>query len=442
MQSSLGVDAPPEAVSRPGFSTKGWFPVTLPSTVLGGLVADHEYPDLYVGTNLQNVWEPRFQVPWWYRTEFELDDVPGARTQLHFDGINYRADVYLNGTLVAGSDRVAGAFRTYTFDVTDVVHPGTNALAVRVYPVDARHDLTITWIDWSPLAPDHGMGIWHDVWLTRTGGVTVRDPQVVSDLPLPATDHADLTVTATVHNAGDSPVDADVAGTIGSIAFSRTVALAPGESKLVTFDPANVPAAAPDRPARVVAVPDGGPAARGADRDRVGGRRGVRPRLHVVRHPRGDVRVHAERRAPVPDQRATDPDPRRRVGVGHAAPPGASARRRSADVRARHGTERGPLGGQAGIGSLLRRGRPAGDPRHARLDVLRLLAAVVEVDRRRTGDRPGVHDVAGRSDAQPPERDHVHDRERHQTGPRRAGDVREGPARRALAQPDPGVGIR
>jgi len=121
------------------------------------------------------------------------------------------------------------------------VHPGTNALAVRVYPVDPKHDLTITWIDWSPLAPDHGMGIWHDVWLTRTGGVMVRDPQVVSDLPLPATDHADLTVTATVHNAGDAPLDADVAGTIGSIAFSRTVALAPGESKLVTFDPSAYP---------------------------------------------------------------------------------------------------------------------------------------------------------------------------------------------------------
>jgi exo-1,4-beta-D-glucosaminidase len=241
IQSSLGVEGPPEAVSRPGFSTKDWFPVTLPSTVLGGLVADHEYHDLYVGTNLQNVWEPRFQVPWWYRTEFELDDTPGARTQLHFDGINYRADVYLNGTLVAGSDRVAGAFRTYTFDITDVVHPGTNALAVRVYPVDPKHDLTITWIDWSPLAPDHGMGIWHDVWLTRSGAVTVRDPQVVSDLPLPATDHADLTVTATVHNAGDSPVDADIAGTIGSIAFSRTVALAPGESTLVTFDPTTYP---------------------------------------------------------------------------------------------------------------------------------------------------------------------------------------------------------
>ena len=84
----------------------------------------------------------------------------------------------------------------------------------------------------------------------------------------------------------------------------------------------------------------------------------------------------------------------------------------------------------------------ARDPRLARLDVLRRVAAIVGMDRRRAGDRPGVHDVASRSAAQPPERDHVHDRERHQAGRERAGDVREGPARRALAEPDPGVGVR
>ena len=115
---------------RPGFSTADWFPVTLPSTVLAGLVANGEYDDLYVGTNLEDVWAPRFEVPWWYRTEFELDDEPGARTQLHFDGINYRADIYVNGTRVADRDRVAGTFRTYAFDVTDLVHTGTNAVAV------------------------------------------------------------------------------------------------------------------------------------------------------------------------------------------------------------------------------------------------------------------------------------------------------------------------
>ena len=199
MQSSLGVDAPPEAVSRPGFSTKGWFPVTLPSTVLGGLVADDEYPTSTSGRTSRRCGSRGSRSRGGTARSSQLDDVPGARTQLHFDGINYRADVYLNGTLVAGSDRVAGAFRTYTFDVTDVVHPGTNALAVRVYPVDPKHDLTITWIDWSPLAPDHGMGIWHDVWLTRTGAVTVRDPQVVSDLPLPATDRGRS------HGDGDGP---------------------------------------------------------------------------------------------------------------------------------------------------------------------------------------------------------------------------------------------
>jgi exo-1,4-beta-D-glucosaminidase len=241
IQSSADVHGGGSAISTPGFSTKGWFPVTLPSTVLAGLVANREYPNLYLGTNLQNVWEPRFQVPWWYRTEFQLSDERGARTQLHFDGINYRADVYVNGTRIASADQVIGTFRTYAFDITDAVHAGTNALAVRVYPVDPNRDLTITWIDWNPLAPDHGMGIWHDVWLTRTGPVAVNDPQVVSDLPLPGTDSADLAVTATVRNASDVPVTADVDGSIGSIAFSQTVALAAGESRLVVFDPATYP---------------------------------------------------------------------------------------------------------------------------------------------------------------------------------------------------------
>ncbi|MGH2596036.1 MAG: glycosyl hydrolase 2 galactose-binding domain-containing protein [Actinomycetota bacterium] len=245
IRSSADVDAGGSAISTAGFSIDGWYPVTLPSTVLAGLVANGEYPNLYLGTNLQNVWAPRFQVPWWYRTEFALSDEPGVRTQLHFDGINYRADVYVNGTRIASSNEVIGTFRTYTFDITDAVHAGTNALAVRVYPVDPNRDLTITWIDWSPLAPDHGMGIWHDVWLTRTGPVSVSDPQVVSDLPLPATDSADLTATVSLTNGSDLPVIAqlsgEVSGSMGAIAFSQAVTLDAGESKLVTFAPGSYP---------------------------------------------------------------------------------------------------------------------------------------------------------------------------------------------------------
>ncbi len=242
IQSTWRVEAGPASVSRPGFSTDGWYPVTLPSTVLGGLVADGEYPNLYVGTNLEGVYRPRFEVPWWFRTEFQLTNEPGARTSVHFDGINDKADIYLNGHRVADATHVAGAFRTYAFDVTDLVHPGTNAIAVRVYPVDPNHDLTITWIDWSPMAPDNGMGIWHDVWLTRTGPVSVSDPQVVSDLVLPDTNAADLTVSATVRNASNAPVTTEVRGTVGSITFSTIVDLGAGVSKLVTFDPTTVPA--------------------------------------------------------------------------------------------------------------------------------------------------------------------------------------------------------
>ena len=266
MQSSLGVEAPPAAVSRPGFSTKGWFPVTLPSTVLGGLVADHEYPNLYLGTNLQDVWEPRFQVPWWYRTEFELGDVPGCA-----DPAALRRD-QLPGRRVPEwhARRGFGSGRRRVPDVHVRRHgrgpPGTNALAVRVYPVDPRHDLTITWIDWSPLAPDHGMGIWHDVWLTRTGGVTVRDPQVVSDLPLPATDHADLTVTASVTTPATCPWTPTSAGTIGTIAvLPDGRARPPGESKLVTFDPATYPQLHLTDPPVWWPVSDGRTTARGAD---------------------------------------------------------------------------------------------------------------------------------------------------------------------------------
>ena len=161
----------------------------------------------------------------------------------------------------------------------------------------------------------------------------------------------------------------------------------------------------------------------------------------VVRHPRGDVRVHAERRAPVPDQWATDPDPRRRLGIGHAAPPGA----RRVDDQLVYVRD-------MGLNAVRLEGKLESDHFFDEADRLGILVMpgwmccdhwqqIVEMDRRRDGHRAGVHDVASRSDAQPPERDHVHDRERHQAGRERPGDVREGPARRPLAEPDPGVGI-
>ena len=238
LQSSARVQADGAAISKPGYTADGWYPTAVPSTVLAALTAAGVYGDPYYGTNLEHLPESDFIVPWWYRTEFTLP-AGGSEsfTRLHLDGINYRAEVWLNGHLIADRTHVVGTFRAFEFDVTDVVRPGRNALAVQVFPVDPWRDLTITWVDWNPMPPDHGMGIWQPVYLTLSGPVSLRDPQVVSELALPGLETADLTVTATVRNDADHAVTAEVEGSIGDIRFSTSVDLGPGESKLVWFDP-------------------------------------------------------------------------------------------------------------------------------------------------------------------------------------------------------------
>ena len=122
-----------------------------------------------------------FKASWWYRTQFNVPaEVRGKRLVLHFDGINFRADIWLNGRRLADARQVAGSWRLFEFDVTDALAPdSTNALAVEVFPPTPQ-DLAITFVDWNPAPPDKGMGIWRDVYLTATGP---------GGRPLPAGNH-------------------------------------------------------------------------------------------------------------------------------------------------------------------------------------------------------------------------------------------------------------
>jgi exo-1,4-beta-D-glucosaminidase len=96
-------------------------------------------------------------------------------------------------------------------------------------------DLAITFVDWNPAPPDKGMGIWRDVYLTSSGPVTIRFPQVITKLDLPATDKAHLTVTAELHNETGRPVKGTLKGQIEETQLSQPVALAKDETKVVTF---------------------------------------------------------------------------------------------------------------------------------------------------------------------------------------------------------------
>jgi exo-1,4-beta-D-glucosaminidase len=255
LQTSAKVDAKGEVISTPQFSPQGWHEVTVPTTVVSALVKDKTLPDPYfamnlrqfagvtypIGGNFSNIameTDSPYAVSWWYRKPFTVPASYKDKTiWLKFNGINYKANIWLNGKQIAKSDDVAGAWRTYEFNVTDAAKPGEeNVLAVQVFS-PTENNLAITFVDWNPAPPDKNMGLWREVYLTSSGPVALRYPTVVSKLNMPTNDRAELTVTAHVKNGTNQAVKGKLKGKIESIDFEQEVELAPNESKDVTFTP-------------------------------------------------------------------------------------------------------------------------------------------------------------------------------------------------------------
>jgi hypothetical protein len=247
LQSSVLISSTGNEISLPDYKSRVyWFPVTVPSTVLTGLVKNKIYPDPYAGLNnmmipdasdefnkkynleqfshLPNNANP-WNRPYWYRTVFRVPGTDhGRHFQLIFKGINYRAAVWVNGKQVADSTRMAGMFGQYSLDITDLVIAGSeNALAVKIYPLDfpgtpsteqlkALDDFypnggptgdigknvtmlcSVGW-DWIPPVRDRNMGIWLPVYLRTSGSTTICDPKLVTNLPkLPDTTLATISL--------------------------------------------------------------------------------------------------------------------------------------------------------------------------------------------------------------------------------------------------------
>ena len=238
LQSSARVDQAGAAISTPEFHPQNWVPISVPATVIAGLLQNGVYPDPFFGRNLDLIQAGDFDLPWWYRKEFTLPAGQNGRIWLNFEGINYRANVWLNGAQIADSEQVVGPFRQYEMDVTDQVRPApeVNVLAVEAYR-PKPDDLAITFVDWNPPPPDGNMGLPNDVFLRISGPVTVRHPLVITNLDLPSLDVAHLTVVAEVRNGTAGDVVGTLQGSIGDVEFAQDVWLAAQESKHVVFDP-------------------------------------------------------------------------------------------------------------------------------------------------------------------------------------------------------------
>jgi exo-1,4-beta-D-glucosaminidase len=254
IQSSCEVKASGEQISVAGFDTAGWHKADIPATVVGALVTDKTYPDPDYGTNLKsfpgmnyssehlfaNQDMPEgspFQCSWWYRTEFRSPAEAGRNIHwLNFLGINYRANIWVNGQKIADTNDVAGTYRAYEFNVTKFLKPGqTNALALEIF-APGKYDLGITWVDWNPTPPDKDMGIWKEVFLRSSGPVALRNPFVASKL---AADYksAELAVSAEVRNVSKEPVKGVLHAELLGVALQQPVELSGGESKIVKFTP-------------------------------------------------------------------------------------------------------------------------------------------------------------------------------------------------------------
>src|ERR1700733_9323733 len=257
----VNVDGP--IISEVGFNPGDWMSATVPGTVLTTMVDRGVYPDPDYGLNNLAIPENLNKQDYWYRVEFHAPTaIQGRRLTLTFEGINYQAEVWLNGRSLGS---IKGAFIRGSFDVTDILKPDRqNVLAVRVSPpphpgIPQEQSIkggpgenggilgldgptfgaTEGW-DWIPAVRDRDTGIWQPVTLTATDTVKIGDPQVVASLPLPDTTRADVVLSVPLKNLSNSPVTGTLKATFGEVAVTKRVTLAVGENA-VTLAPAEFP---------------------------------------------------------------------------------------------------------------------------------------------------------------------------------------------------------
>lgn len=223
-----------EDISTLKINSADWMPAIVPGTVLNSLVYNKVYPEPYYGLNnkLESNLIPdlyhagRDFYTYWFRTEFNLDEsqFKNKTVWMQLDGINYRAEIWLNGSLIAN---ISGMFIQNQINITDyVVYDKKNVLAIKVYPVDAPGTIkpkggkafgatgefqnggngeigrnvtqlmTVGW-DFTFLdgIRDRNTGIWKDISIFTTGRTILRHPFVKSELAKPNYDVSRQTIS-------------------------------------------------------------------------------------------------------------------------------------------------------------------------------------------------------------------------------------------------------
>jgi hypothetical protein len=237
-----------------------WMNATVPGTVLTTLVEQGVFPDPYFGLNNLAIPDTLCRMDWWYRNVFNFPpNATGERIRLIFNGINYRAEIFFNGKKVGN---IEGAFIRGEFDVTSLMQKtGKNTLAVHILPppnpgipheqsmlagqglnggqlsLDGPTFISSMGWDWIPGIRDRNIGIWQDVRLKTGGDVQIIDPQIITDVLLPDTTQAKITIHAELKNCSSQPVEGKLLAQIENIELEMPYQLSAYETKQICFTP-------------------------------------------------------------------------------------------------------------------------------------------------------------------------------------------------------------
>ncbi len=249
MQSSLSFNATGKQISQMDFDPQRWYNVSVPTTIIAGLLENKKYDfDPFYSNNLEKISGPEFDKPWWFRKEFKLKaSEKDKNVILKLHGINYKANLWFNGVLLADSASIKGPFRFFEFDITKLIKfEGTNVLALEITrpfnPNKSDGDLAIDYADWIHYPADYNGGIVNNVTISLYDKVAVRYPLVTTKFDYPSLETAHLEVDAEAVNYSDDELDIEIKGKInGDIHLEQKVHLGPKEIKQVTFSSNDYP---------------------------------------------------------------------------------------------------------------------------------------------------------------------------------------------------------
>ncbi|RHL12956.1 MULTISPECIES: sugar-binding domain-containing protein [Bacteroides] len=263
MADSKQVIASSKSIFDPNYDTSAWYNATVPGTVLTTLVNQGVYPDPYWGLNNLIIPEDLCRTDWWYRIAFNIpSNQEDKRTFLRFNGINYKAEIWLNYQFVG---KMAGAFASNEFEITHYLHKDTqNVLAVRIFPpnnpgipqeqnsvshggnggvlcLDGPTFICSEGWDWMPGIRDRNIGIWQDVQLIFRKDISIQNVQILTNLPLPETNSAKVTINVEAINHTSETKTADIKIQIDKSELSKEIELKPLEHKKISFIPDEFP---------------------------------------------------------------------------------------------------------------------------------------------------------------------------------------------------------